>query len=191
MRGPTKESEAAASIAIARFERWMESEEGLPVFIWLHLFDAHAPYQPPQELSRRYYDEELDPFAAQRFSLPAGARVPWASKVTDLNYILGLYKSEVTHLDQQIAVLLDHPRVRAATLAFTSPYSIYRHRPLTIWSVYVIFFLTSAWFNLDHSAVRPRLIKPVAVCYTVVTVLAIFTPLGLVYNMGAVTGRFI
>lgn len=120
MRGPTKESEAAASIAIARFERWMESEEGLPVFIWLHLFDAHAPYQPPQELSRRYYDEELDPFDAQRFSLPAGARVPWASKVTDLNYILGLYKSEVTHLDQQIAVLLDHPRVRAATLAFTS-----------------------------------------------------------------------
>ncbi|MDP6739083.1 MAG: sulfatase [Planctomycetota bacterium] len=124
MRGPTKESEAPASISIGRFDRWLETEEGIPVFIWLHLFDAHAPYKPPEELERHYYDVALDPCDSEQFSLPAGIEVPWAvrgnKKVLDLNYILGLYKSEVTHLDRQLAALMDHPRVRRSTLAFTS-----------------------------------------------------------------------
>ena len=120
MRGPTKQSEAAASISIDRFDRWMETEEGIPVFVWLHVFDAHAPYAPPEDLLRRYYDPALDPFDPEQFSLPAGARIPWAPLVLDLNYIRGLYTSEVTHLDRQLAVLMDHPRVQRSTLAFTS-----------------------------------------------------------------------
>jgi arylsulfatase A-like enzyme len=120
MRGPTKVSEAAASISIERFDRWLKTEEGIPVFIWLHVFDAHAPYEPPEDLRRRYYDPALDPFDSEKFSLPAGVRVPWAPQVADLNYLRGLYASEVTHLDRQLAVLMDHPRVRRSTLAFTS-----------------------------------------------------------------------
>ncbi|MEO2163309.1 MAG: sulfatase [bacterium] len=120
MRGPTKESEAAASISIERFDRWLQTEEGIPVFIWLHVFDAHAPYDPPEDLRRHYYDPTLDPFDSQSFSLPAGVQIPWAPKVADLNYIRSLYTSEVTHLDRQLAALMDHPRVRRSTLAFTS-----------------------------------------------------------------------
>jgi arylsulfatase len=120
MRGPTKESEAPASIAIGRLDRWLQTEEGIPVFIWLHVFDAHAPYDPPEDLLRRYYDPALDPFDSEQSSLPAGAQVGWAPQDATLNYIRGLYASEVTHLDRQLAVLMDHPRVRRSTLAFTS-----------------------------------------------------------------------
>jgi len=120
MRGPTREGEAPAAISISRFDRWIASEEGVPVFIWLHVFDAHAPYEPPEELRRRYYAADLDPFDSERFSLPPGAQVSWAPGIQDVNYIRGLYKAEVTNLDRQIGALLDHPRVRGSILAFTS-----------------------------------------------------------------------
>lgn len=42
--------------------RWLSqrNEPKRPFFLWLHLFDAHAPYQPPAEYSRRYSDRPYD-----------------------------------------------------------------------------------------------------------------------------------
>ena len=63
-RAPTEfvmpERPATAVVPLAR--EWLKSGAKKPWFVWLHLFDPHAPYQPPppfdaQYRERPYYGE--------------------------------------------------------------------------------------------------------------------------------------
>jgi choline-sulfatase len=43
-------------------ERWLDAQHGGRVFAWVHLFDPHAPYRPPEPERSRYpsaYDGEI------------------------------------------------------------------------------------------------------------------------------------
>ena len=53
---------------IAAVTRWLEQraaagDEGRPLFVWVHLFDPHAPYEPPAPFDRQFaaqpYDGEI------------------------------------------------------------------------------------------------------------------------------------
>jgi arylsulfatase A-like enzyme/Tfp pilus assembly protein PilF len=64
---------------VARAQRWMSAAGAGPWFLWVHLFDAHDPYDPPGDWKRRFaaapYDGEiaaLDPLVA-RLVAAAGA----------------------------------------------------------------------------------------------------------------------
>ncbi len=51
--------ERKADKTVDRTLRWIESEQGRPMFVWMHLFDPHHPYDPPGvdmtlPLERRY-----------------------------------------------------------------------------------------------------------------------------------------
>ncbi len=35
---------------------WWDGKRGVPRFLWLHLFDPHAPYEPPEPFAGRYRD---------------------------------------------------------------------------------------------------------------------------------------
>jgi arylsulfatase A-like enzyme/Flp pilus assembly protein TadD len=35
---------------------WWDANRGAPRFLWLHLFDPHAPYAPPEPFAQRYRD---------------------------------------------------------------------------------------------------------------------------------------
>jgi choline-sulfatase len=35
---------------------WLEQAEGSPFFAWVHLYDAHAPYRPPEPFASKYRD---------------------------------------------------------------------------------------------------------------------------------------
>jgi arylsulfatase A-like enzyme len=120
MRGPLRTSDLTAAVSVPRFEEWLAAEDGVPVFAWLHLFDAHAPYTPPEELRLRYVDPDRDPTDPPDQVLPEDVSLPWAAGVRDLAYVVGQYMSEVTYLDDQLGAVLDHPRVRAGVVAFTS-----------------------------------------------------------------------
>ncbi len=39
---------------------WLRRERTKPFFLWLHLFDPHAPYDPPPEFRARYSDRPYD-----------------------------------------------------------------------------------------------------------------------------------
>jgi choline-sulfatase len=47
----------------ARAIRWLKGAGDGPTFVWVHLFDAHDPYDPPPDLKRRFaaapYDGEI------------------------------------------------------------------------------------------------------------------------------------
>ncbi len=48
---------------VDRARTWLERRSGSPLFLWVHLFDAHAPYDPPRDFAARYrsapYDGEI------------------------------------------------------------------------------------------------------------------------------------
>lgn len=70
---------APADERVGRTLRWLQDwrqRPAKPFFIWLHLFDPHAPYQPPQGFQARYsgrpYDGEVAFVDSQIARLLAG-----------------------------------------------------------------------------------------------------------------------
>ena len=98
----------------ARALPWLEKMAEQPFFMFLHCWDPHTPYQPPDDLKRRYYDgDEKDP---DNHSLDPHKRQPvypfyeqfHLSKyggVTDADYISALYDAEVTSADRELGKL--------------------------------------------------------------------------------------
>ncbi len=115
---PSGKADVDSRISIEHLDEWLEEADGLPLFVWLHVFDAHAPYVVPDELRWRYYDESKDPYA-ESFELPEGARVPWDAAVRDVDFVTSQYMSEVTYLDTQLEGFLSHPRFQNAVIAIT------------------------------------------------------------------------
>ncbi|HYO76908.1 MAG TPA: sulfatase-like hydrolase/transferase [Thermoanaerobaculia bacterium] len=50
---PARAQERSANDTNARALAWLARQNG-PVFRWVHYFEPHAPYEPPQELRARY-----------------------------------------------------------------------------------------------------------------------------------------
>jgi arylsulfatase A-like enzyme/Tfp pilus assembly protein PilF len=60
------EAERRAAIVVDRASRWLDAlprEDARPFFAWVHLYDAHAPYEPPEPYATRHrgalYDGEI------------------------------------------------------------------------------------------------------------------------------------
>lgn len=89
------------------------------LFLWLHLFDVHAPYRERPGITEQYYTG--DPFAEELARIDPRAVARWNRRVRDAEYILALYKGEVTYLDGLLGDLLrEEPRLDRGLLAFTS-----------------------------------------------------------------------
>lgn len=55
------DSRPASAVVDEALDRYKVREPGRPAFMWLHLYDAHHPYQPPDEfvVDGRMYDGEI------------------------------------------------------------------------------------------------------------------------------------
>jgi len=112
-----------AELSLDMIESWLPSAEGRPLFAWLHLFDAHAPYGPPGEFDRRYYPGDKDPFDSDT-PVVDDIDPKWLNGairgLKDPEFALAQYRGEVDYLDQQLGRLLERPRFRDGVVAFTS-----------------------------------------------------------------------
>jgi arylsulfatase A-like enzyme len=80
-----------------------------PLFLFVHFYDAHAPYQPPGPFKDMYAEEHYqglyrtDPtkLGELQRALESGQADP-----TDVAYIAGLYQGEVSFMDNQLGRLL-------------------------------------------------------------------------------------
>ena len=105
---------------IAELIRWLPDADGQPLFLWLHLFDVHAPYAPPDEWKNMYYPEGADPYDESLPILPNYASPKCDRQVRDLAYFEALYRSEITYVDGVLAGLLARPGFEGAVSACTA-----------------------------------------------------------------------
>lgn len=106
------------ALAIAHAKEWLDDwhgEEEQPFFLWVHLFDPHAPYTPPPGYLEQYEDEVRDrgetvpPKTVQPRTLPEfeyTRRGQFLEGVTNIDYVRHLYRACVQYTDDQVAVLL-------------------------------------------------------------------------------------
>jgi len=88
-----------------------------PFFLFVHYWDPHMPYLPPEETWYDFYDgdpcnpdnETLEPFYAgywgQKWHDTWFSRLP--ENVTDAEFIVGLYDAEIKHVDRGFAGLMN------------------------------------------------------------------------------------
>lgn len=90
---------------------WLaELPPGRPVFLWLHVFDAHTPYVVPEPFHERGYDGPPDPFDP---SLPEPElALPLRGALTGLRHLdwgRVQYGNLVSYLDQALGRVLEQP----------------------------------------------------------------------------------
>jgi choline-sulfatase len=58
-----EDAERRAGETIDHALRWLDAQSGKPFFLWVHIYDPHAPYQPPapyrEKYKERLYDGEI------------------------------------------------------------------------------------------------------------------------------------
>lgn len=99
----TGETSAAETVDV--LEGWLDKASDRPLFIWLHLFDAHAPYHEQDPWSAEYKE-------ARTTEVPPGKEMIAANQVH--------YRSEISYLDRELARILERPRLQNAVIAFTA-----------------------------------------------------------------------
>ena len=109
-------------IAAERLSHWLAEAEGEPVFVWLHVFDAHSPYEPPAPFNTRYWPEGKDAFdPALPLGYPASVTPPSRlSNLRDPAYARAQYRAGVDYVDQTVGQMLSIPRMEEALIAFTA-----------------------------------------------------------------------
>jgi arylsulfatase A-like enzyme len=94
---------------------WLERHGRTPFFLWVHYFDPHMPYSPPESLAAVFCPD--GPEKPGRLSLadtlsrltdlehlgPAGR--DWLGTITNHTYPEAMYRAEIAFVDQQIGRL--------------------------------------------------------------------------------------
>ncbi len=55
-----EDAERRAGETVDHAVRWLETQSGKPFFLWVHIYDPHAPYQPPAPFHEKYKDHLYD-----------------------------------------------------------------------------------------------------------------------------------
>lgn len=97
-----------ASDTAAAVERWLngpdrEAVKSKPIFLWVHFFDPHWPYNPPPPFDKRFgTDEALRKWIETR---RAQMRFPDKWKSLDAADVTNLYDGEIGYLDDELGRL--------------------------------------------------------------------------------------
>lgn len=100
----------------ARAIDWLDHHRDEPFFLFLHYWEPHTPYMPPERY-QHFYPAGRDPYAASNRSFDPVREQPiygmfgdiWFKKlgpVTDADYVSSLYDAEIRHVDDGIGELL-------------------------------------------------------------------------------------
>lgn len=95
---------------------WLgDQESSRPWMMWVHLFDAHGPYEPPAPFDTAFYTG--DPRAAEHTSMDQVEGVADYLKeslvgIRDVDWVLAQYDGEIAFADLQLQRLLDAVEAR-------------------------------------------------------------------------------
>lgn len=90
--------------------RWLAHDPPAPFFLWVHYYDPHHPYAPPEKYRRFHNEPALDAFLRER-DIPEQARNKYG-EIVESRAVANLYDGEIRFMDDQIKVLLERVRIR-------------------------------------------------------------------------------
>ncbi|MEM9556419.1 MAG: sulfatase [Acidobacteriota bacterium] len=85
-------------------------DQDTPRFLFVHLYDAHGPYEPPAELAALFESDTRGPWVEHHHQLPQYQRQKdprTGGIVTDLRFYLDRYEAAIRHVDTLVDRLLD------------------------------------------------------------------------------------
>jgi arylsulfatase len=101
----------------ARAIQWLRSHRDEPFFLFIHYWDPHWPFNPPERYRKLFYEgNPTDPNNHSlhewwQHPLGAAARETWLRTaegvITDADYVTALYDQEIRYLDDGVAQLLE------------------------------------------------------------------------------------
>jgi arylsulfatase A-like enzyme len=95
------ERKAGRTLEVAT--RWLEGTRQRPIFLWLHFYDPHRPFDPPPEHAVFSADADLERHLAER-------RVPEAAFMEGQRYVtredVDRYDGEIRYVDDRLGELL-------------------------------------------------------------------------------------
>ena len=119
-----------AEDALGHIHNWLVDYEGEPVFVWVHIYDAHGPYDAPDPFKTQYYEGDRDPFDSKGPGANPKLAPYWDKSIADPVYTESLYKGEITYLDNELGKLFDLPRVQNGIVAVTADHGeVLRYGP--------------------------------------------------------------
>lgn len=132
-----------------------------PFFLFLHYWDPHTPYLPPQPFREMFYEKNRDPYDVNNHSMDPAWNDEmfkwyfhdWMPGVTDSEYVNALYDAETAYMDWQLCRLFaalkqieeetlviitaDHGEILDEQLGFYDHHGLYEgdvHVPLILFA---------------------------------------------------------
>jgi arylsulfatase len=132
-----------------------------PFFVFLHYWDPHTPYLPPEPYRTMFYDKNRDPYDPNNHSMDPAWNDEmfkwyfheWMPGVTDTEYVNALYDAETRYMDEHLKRVLaslesvqddtlvvftaDHGEILDEQLGFYDHHGLYEgdvHVPLILFS---------------------------------------------------------
>ncbi len=93
---------------------WLEHNNKVPFFVWVHLFDPHLPYRPPREyLSEASRDYKGPASEENWYFLDASDKAKIVSSPRNMKQMVALYDAEIAYADQQVGRLVEAAQLNA------------------------------------------------------------------------------
>lgn len=99
---------------------WLAASGGAGSFLWVHYFDAHLPYLPPDPLPALYDPDYHGPFALPADPVQGIFSTSDAVTPRDVAHLAALYAGEITFLDGCVGDLLRAAEARDAVVLVTA-----------------------------------------------------------------------
>lgn len=111
----------SANEAIKALQPWIDDAEGQNLFVWLHLFDAHTPYESKEQQAAQA-NPGPDRKLLTREQLVVDVIPKWLTEAPALGLgeVREWYGQEVVDMDSDLRAFLEQPRFARAWIAFTS-----------------------------------------------------------------------
>ena len=107
-------TEGKPPLTVELIEAWMEKRDRRrPFFAFVNLMAPHLPYAPPEKWTGRFLSDRISPTEIQRFKAfgERHARMSMSGALSlgerELEILRGLYRAEVSFVDEQAGRILD------------------------------------------------------------------------------------
>ena len=86
--------------------RWLRTRGDHPFFLWVHYFDPHEPYRPPEPFVPPWVDDVVARANGAWYGLPRTLREQVIRNPKQVDHMIGRYDGEIAYTDTQIGRLL-------------------------------------------------------------------------------------